>query len=94
MDNLIRGSEGELFVHVDVSGLSAIAGSKLAASVGTGETVARTHGPTVVAGAIANTITRVVTVPFTASVAPERTNNLTIASTPVIGMIFIYVFSI
>ena len=85
MDNLIRGSKGELFVHVDITGLSALAGSKLSASVGSGESVARTHGPTVVAGAIVNTITRVVTTPFTASVTPERTNNLTIASTPVIG---------
>jgi hypothetical protein len=104
MDNLIRGSKGELFVHVDITGLSALPGSKLSASVGSGESLARTHGPTVVAGAIVNTITRVVTTPFTASVTPERTNNLTIASTPVIGkgtgmnsktfILLIYLFSI
>ena len=85
MDNLIRGRNGEMFVHVDVTGLSALAGSKLAATVGDGETIARTHGPTVVGSMIVNTLTKVVTTPFSASIAPERSNTLTITSTPVIG---------
>jgi hypothetical protein len=87
MDNLIRAVNGQPFVHVDVTGLQAVATSKLAGSVGGGETQTHTTGtnPAATAAGIVSTFSQMVTRPFTFSVNPERNENLTINSVPVIG---------
>src|SRR4030095_12714060 len=88
MDNLCRAANGQPFVHVDVAGLQALAGSKLAGTVNGGETQTHTTGtsPAITAAAIVGTFSRAVR-PFTFSVNPERTDTLTITSTPVIGAV-------
>jgi hypothetical protein len=85
MDNLVRAVNGQPFVHVDVTGLQAIATSKLAGSAGGGETQMHTNGtnPAATAAGIVSTFSRVVTRPFAFSVSPERDENLTINSVPV-----------
>ncbi len=87
MDNLIRAVNGQPFVHVDVAGLQAVATSKLAGSVGGGETRTRTNGtsPAMTAAGVVATFSHMLTKPFTVSVNPERDDNLTISSAPVIG---------
>ena len=89
MDNLVRAVNGQPFVHVDLTGLQAIATSKLAGSAGGGETQTHTTGtnPAATAAGIVSTFSRVVTRPFTFSVNPERDENLTINSAPVIGAV-------
>jgi hypothetical protein len=89
MDNLIRALNGQPFVHVDVSGLQAVTTSKLAGSAGAGEVQTHTTGtsPTATAAGIVSTFSRAVTRPFTFSVNPERGENLTINSVPVIGAV-------
>jgi hypothetical protein len=89
MDNLVRAVNGQPFVHVDVAGLQALAGSKLAGTVNGGETQTHTTGtsPAITAAAIVGTFSRAVMRPFTFSVNPERTDTLTITSTPVIGAV-------
>ena len=90
INNLIRAVNGEPFVHVDVTGLQAIATSKLAGTAGGGEMQTHTTGtsPAVTAAGIVSTFSRLVTRPFTFSVSPERDENLTISSVPVIGAPF------
>ena len=91
VDNLIRGRNGQPFVHVDVIALSANAASKISGSVGGGETT--THTTTTPALAAANaltTVARVAARPFTYSVTPERSDTLTITSAPVTGTKEIY----
>jgi len=87
MDNLIRAVNGEPFVHVDVAGVQAVAISKLAGSVGGGETSTRTNGtnPAIAATGVVATFGHTVMKPFSFTVNPERDENLTITSVPVIG---------
>jgi hypothetical protein len=61
----------------------------LVGSAGAGETRTHTTGtsPSVTAAGIVSTLSRVVTRPFTFSVSPERDENLTINSVPVIGAV-------
>jgi hypothetical protein len=89
MDNLVRAVNGQPFVHVDVTSLQAIATTKLAGSAGGGETQTHTTGtnPAITAAGIVSTFSRAVTRPFTFSVSPERDENLTINSVPVIGAV-------
>jgi len=89
MDNLVRAVNGQPFVHVDVTGLQAIATTKLAGSAGGGETQTHTTGtnPAMTVAGIVSTFSRVVTRPFTFSVSPERDENLIINSVPVIGAV-------
>jgi len=88
MDNLIRGRNGQPFVHVDVAGLQAVVGSKLSGSASAGETQTHTTGtsPATTVAGVVGTFGRMVTRPFAVSVNPERSENLTITSTPVIGL--------
>jgi hypothetical protein len=61
----------------------------LAGTAGGGETQMHTNGtnPAATAAGIVSTFSRVVTRPFTFSVSPERDENLTINSVPVIGAV-------
>jgi len=88
MDNLIRAVNGQPFVHVDVTGLQAVVGSKLAGSVNGGQTETHTNGtsPALAAVGVIGTFSRAVMRPFTFSVSPERTDSLTISSVPAIGV--------
>lgn len=104
MDNLIRARNGQPFVHVDVASLSALTTSKLAGTVGGGETITNTGTrqltnqtvttnttsatPShVVAGTIGvvGTLAHAAMRPFTFGVSPERSDTLTVTSTPVFG---------
>src|SRR5206468_7615718 len=60
INNLIRAVNGEPFVHVDVTGLQAIATSKLAGTAGGGEMQTHTTGtsPAVTAAGIVSTFSR------------------------------------
>src|SRR5438067_1446205 len=80
MDNLIRGKEGLLFVHVDITSLSSGAASKLNGTIGGGET--HTNATTASATGVISSIVRTVMRPFTYSITPERSNNLIISSSP------------
>ena len=88
MDNLIRARNGQPFVHVDVAGLQAVVGSKLAGSASAGETQTHTTGtsPATTVAGVVGTLSRMVMRPFAVSVNPERSENLTVTSTPVIGL--------
>jgi hypothetical protein len=89
MDNLIRAVNGQPFVHVDVASLQAIAGSKLSGTANAGQTETHTTGtsPGMTVPEVVETFSRVVMRPFGFSVTPERSDTLTIASTPVIGAV-------
>jgi hypothetical protein len=107
MDNLIRASNGQPFVHVDVTGLSALVGSKVTGAVNAGQTLNNTgtrqvtnqtvttdsttatgaftgHMVQATAGVV-GTIAHAAMRPFTVSVAPERSDNVAVNSTPVVG---------
>lgn len=93
MDNLIRASNGLPFVHVDLSNLQAAVQNKLAATVAFGQTLNDTGTKqTTVGGTLARGVVGVVTTaselavrPFTASVNPERDNNITVTENPTFG---------
>ena len=87
MDNLVRAVNGQPFVHVDIAGLQAVTGSKLAGAVTGGQTETHVTGtnPAATAAGVVATFTRTAMRPFGFSVNPERSENLTITSVPVIG---------
>lgn len=86
MDNLIRMKEGLLFLHVDISSVSAQGISQVSGTVGSGDTESftRTSPSSNMMGAL-RTITRAATTPFAYSVTPLHNDTLTMTAVPVIG---------
>lgn len=82
MDNLIRARNGELFLHVNLTLLTAQVTSKVAGNVGAGETTTDTitRGPAGLISAAATTVK-----PFSWSVTPERSDVLTLTAVPEIN---------
>ena len=74
IDNLIRASNGLVFIHVDVSQLTANVQSKIAGNIGGGQTLTRTStkGATAVLSSMVQTAFR----PITFTIAPERSDTL------------------
>ena len=83
MDNLIRGKNGQLILHVNITTLSAQVTTKVAGSAGGGKTTANTvnGGATGLLTSTANVTTK----PFTFSISPERDDQLTITAVPEIN---------
>jgi hypothetical protein len=88
MDNLIRGKNGQLILHVDITILTAQVTTKVAGSVGGGKTTANTANRGA-AGLLTSTA-NVTTKPFTFSISPERDDQLTITSVPEINDSAVY----
>ncbi len=88
IDNLIRARNGQMFVHVNLTGLNAEVGTKVAGSVGGGETDVDTitRGP---AGALI-TAANATTKPFFWSVSPEHNNKLQINAQPEVNDAGVY----
>jgi len=90
MDNLIRGSNGMVMLHVDIAGLTALVTTRLSATVGGGQTLMDTNErvtqvPVISAGNIVrgavqvmSTATQMAMRPFSFSLNPERDNALTV----------------
>ncbi len=98
MDNLVRAKNGQFFLHVNINNLQALVTSEIAGSVGGGNTSSNMHNRQltnqttttttaasqavgVVAGAV-GTVSRMAMSPFTYSVAPKRSDQLTFAAVP------------
>jgi len=96
MDNLIRGSNGMVMLHVDIAGLTALVTTRLSATVGGGQTLMDTNErvtqvPVISAGNIVrgavqvmSTATQMAMRPFSFSLNPERDNALTVDAQPVV----------
>ena len=88
MDNLIRGKNGQLLLHMNITTLTAQVTSKVAGSVGGGETTADTVNKG--AAGLVTSAANVTTKPFTFSISPERDDQLTITAVPEINDSAIY----
>ena len=88
MDNLIRGKNGMLLLHMDITALTAQVTSKAAGSVGGGRTTARTVNTG--ATGLLTTAADVTTKPFSFSISPERDDQLTITAVPEVNDPAIY----
>jgi hypothetical protein len=101
MDNLIRAKNGQFFLHVNINNLQALVTSEVAGSVGGGDTTTNTRNRQItnqtttttnaagqavaVVGGAVSTITRMAMSPFTYSVTPKRSDQLTFAAVPEIN---------
>ena len=84
MDNLIRGSQGLPFVHVDISSLNAAVTSKFPVTVAGGQTINNTSSRQSAVAGITTTLTRLAVRPFTFGATPERDDLVTVNSAPVL----------
>jgi hypothetical protein len=90
IENLIKAKNNLPFVHVDIQTLTSSGASSVTGSVGYGETTTNqsTHAQTVVAkmvGGLVATATHTALHPFSYSVAPTRSETLTITAGPTLG---------
>jgi hypothetical protein len=95
MDNLARAKNGQLFLHVNITGLNAQILSKLGGSVNGGQSLADTGTRQVTSKAgtipqIVHTLGTVATRPFTFTISPERDDTITVNTGPEYGDPFIY----
>jgi hypothetical protein len=85
MENLIRANNHLPFVHVDIQTLTSQGSSSITDTVSGGETRTNTNASTTSISGIVGTITRAVTRPLTYSVAPTRSETLSITAAPALG---------